>query len=213
MHWATLWEYRQALVDGLVRTLMLTGAAIPTSLVLGVVLGCIAATTGWIGRELVAMFVSPMRNLPIVVKLFFFYFVLGMEAWPAGIATLVLHHAAYIAEITRAGIRSVPREQFEAARACGHSLWQVFRLVIIPQVMRVILPSLTSQFIDVVKNSSVCMLVGLQELTFQTQEIDHITFRGFEAATAASVLYLAVAVVIAFAMYLLRRFAFQKGER
>ena len=213
MHWSIIWEYRGALYDGLVQSLLLAAVAIPGSLVLGLALGCVASLSGWLPRELVTLFVAPMRNLPIVVKLFFFYFVLGLDAWASGVLTLVIHYSASIADITRAGARSVPREQFEAARACGHSYAQAFRYVLLPQILRIINPPLTSQFIDIVKNSSVCMLVGVQELTFQTQEISQITFRGFEAATAVSVLYLLVAVVIAVAMSAIRRVTFVHASR
>jgi len=213
MHWSIIWEYRDALYQGLLDTLLLASIAIPGSLLLGVTLGCVASLPGWLPRELVTLYVAPMRNLPIVVKLFFFYFVLGLEAWPAGVLTLVLHYSASIADITRAGIRSVPREQVEAARANGHSYGQAFRYVLLPQVFRIINPPLTSQFIDIVKNSSICMLIGVQELTFQTQEINQATFRGFEAATAVSVLYLLVAVVIVIAMTAIRRFAFAHSSK
>ena len=213
MHWSIIWDYRDALYQGLVHTMALAGVAIPGSLLLGLALGCLASVSGWLPRELVTLYVAPLRNLPVVVKLFFFYFVLGLDAWLASVVTLVLHHSAYIADITRAGARSVPREQFEAARACGHTYLQAFRYVLLPQIIRIIIPSLTSQFIDVVKNSSVCMLIGVQELTFQTQEINYITFRGFEAATAVSVLYLLVAVAIALAMSVLHRVAFPYARR
>ena len=164
MHWSIIWDYRDALYQGLVHTMALAGVAIPGSLLLGLALGCLASVSGWLPRELVTLYVAPLRNLPVVVKLFFFYFVLGLDAWLASVVTLVLHHSAYIADITRAGARSVPREQFEAARACGHTYLQAFRYVLLPQIIRIIIPSLTSQFIDVVKNSSLCMLI---ELTFQ----------------------------------------------
>jgi polar amino acid transport system permease protein len=213
MHWSIIWEYRDALYNGLAHTLLLAAVAIPGSLLLGVTLGCVASLSGWLPRELVTLYVAPMRNLPIVVKLFFFYFVLGLDAWAAGILTLVLHYSASIADITRAGAQSVPREQFEAARACGHSYAQALRYVLLPQILRIINPPLTSQFIDIVKNSSVCMLIGVQELTFQTQEINQITFRGFEAATAVSVLYLLVAVAIAAAMAAIRRLAFARARK
>jgi polar amino acid transport system permease protein len=213
MHWSIIWEYRDALYQGLVDTLLIASVAIPGSLLLGLTLGCVASLPGWLPRELVTLYVAPMRNLPIVVKLFFFYFVLGLDAWTAGILTLILHYSASIADITRAGARSVPREQLEAARACGHSYAHAFRYVLLPQILRVINPPLTSQFIDIVKNSSVCMLIGVQELTFQTQEINQATFRGFEAATAVSVLYLLVALAIAGAMAAIRQFAFVQASK
>lgn len=205
MEWSIIWHFKEALYTGLLQTLYLAGAGIPCALLLGVALACVASLPGPYPGEIVSYFVSPMRNLPIVVKLFFFYFVLGMDAFPASLLTLVLHHSAYICDITTAGLRSVPREQVEAAGACGHSYPQIFRHILLPQGLRASMPPLTSQFVDVVKNSSVCMMVGIEDLTFQTQEIAHITFRGFEAATAVSVLYLMITCVIAIVMNTLRR--------
>lgn len=210
MEWSIIWEYREALYRGLGETLILAGIGIPGALVLGLLLGCIASMPGALPKELVAYYIAPMRNLPIVVKLFFFYFIVGLDATLASAITLIMHHSAYIADITTAGYRSIPKEQVEAARACGHGYPQIFRYILLPQILRIIVPPITSQFIDVVKNSSVCMLIGVEELTFQTQEIGHITFRGFEVATAVTAIYLAIAVVIALAMTILRRVAFGK---
>src|SRR5947209_6367227 len=106
MHWSIIWEYRDALYRGFLDTLLLASVAIPGSLLLGLALGCAASLPGWLARELETLYVAPMRNLPIVVKLFFFYFVLGLDAWTAGILTLILHYSASIADITRAGARS-----------------------------------------------------------------------------------------------------------
>jgi polar amino acid transport system permease protein len=200
MEWSIIWNYREALFHGLLQTLQLAVIGIPCTFVLGLMLGCVASLPGPYPREIVSYFVAPMRNIPIIVKLFVFYFVLGMDALPASLLTLILHHSAYICDITTAGFRSIPREQVEAAGACGHSYPQIFRYVLLPQAIRIIKPPLTSQFVDVVKNSSVCMVVGIQDLTFQTQEIAHYTFRGFEAATAVSILYLIITTTIAFGM-------------
>ena len=146
-----------------------------------------------------------LRNLPLLVKVFFFYFVLSMPTIPAALLGLVLHQSAYIADVTGAGLRSVARGQLDAGLALGHGYWQVFRYVILPQAVRIVIPPMTTQYVAVIKNSSIVALIAVQDLTYQTQEINVETFRGFEAATAATVLYIVVALTVIGSMTLLQR--------
>jgi polar amino acid transport system permease protein len=205
MNWAVLWEYRAALWDGLVLTAELSSISIVGSLLLGTVIGCISTLPGFFASRIAGAYVEVIRNVPVVVKLFILYFALGLDAMPASLLALIVHQSAYISDVIASGFRSIPLEQVESARATGLSPAQTFRHVTLPQVYRLIMPPLTSQFIEVVKNSSVVMLIGLQEMTFQTQNIEAETFRGFEAATAVTVLYLVMALGISWAMGIVQR--------
>jgi polar amino acid transport system permease protein len=205
MHWEVIWRYREVLWTGLVFTLELSVLSIIGSLIVGVVMGCLGALPSFFLRKFVATYVEVLRNLPVVVKLFFLYFVLGLEAMPAAVIGLVTHQSAYIADLVAAGLRAVPREQSEAAYACGHGRWQIYRHILLPQALRIVAPPMTSQFIEVVKNSSTAMLIGVEELTFQTQAIESETYRGFEAATTVTLIYLVMALAIAGGMALLER--------
>ncbi|MDB5413057.1 MAG: polar amino acid transporter inner rane subunit [Rubritepida sp.] len=205
MHWEVIWRYREVLWNGLIFTLQLSVLSIVGSLVVGVVMGCLGALPNFFLRKFVATYVEVLRNLPVVVKLFFLYFVVGLEAMPAAVIALVTHQSAYIADLVAAGLRAVPREQSEAAYACGHGQWQIYRHILLPQALRIVAPPMTSQFIEVVKNTSTAMLIGVEELTFQTQAIESETFRGFEAASTVTLMYLAMALAIAGGMGLLER--------
>jgi ABC-type amino acid transport system permease subunit len=108
--------------------------------------------------------------------------------------------SAYIAEVVRSGIGAIPRTQTEAARASGLSSAQMIRYVILPQAAIRIVPALSIEFINVIKNSSIAMTIGVMELTFQTQEIEARTFRGFEAATAVTLLYVMLAFFVVIGM-------------
>ena len=156
-------------------------------------------------QRLTGTYTELLRNLPLIVKLFFLYFVLGLPALPAAIAALVLHQSAYIADVTAAGLRSVGRGQLDAGLSLGLKRWQVYRRVILPQIVRVMLPPMTSQYVSVIKNTSVVALIGVADLTFQTQQINVETFRGFEAATAATLLYMLVAGAVIAGMTRLQR--------
>ncbi len=207
MKWQILWEYRWALLSGLWITLWISAVSIVGATIIGALVGWLSTWNAFVIQRLTAMYMEVIRNIPAVVKLFVLYFLAGLDATTAGVATLILHQSAYIADITAAGLRSIPSGQREAALSCGHSDGQAFLYVLIPQAVRIAIPPLTSQYIEVVKNSAIVMLIAIQDLTFQTQQIESETFRGFEAATAVTLAYLAIALVIATAMSWLQKAA------
>jgi polar amino acid transport system permease protein len=143
--------------------------------------------------------------VPPIVQFFFWYFGMGLNVVPAAVIGLSAFTGAYVAEVVRSGISSIPKTQLEAARSQGMNPAQVLGLVILPQAMIRIIPPLSVEFINVIKNSSIAMTIGLTELTFQTQEIEARTFRGFEAATAVTILYVALAFVIVALCHALER--------
>ena len=196
MDWGVLWEYRAALAEGFVITLAISAAAIVGATVAGVLVGLAADTPSYLLRKLTGTYTELLRNLPLIVKLFFLYFVAGLPVMPAALAALVLHQSAYIADVTAAGLRSVARGQMDAAVSLGLRWRQAMRLVVLPQMMRAMIPPMTSQWVAVIKNSSVVALIGVADLTFQTQQINIDTFRGFEAATAVTVLYMVLSLCV-----------------
>jgi His/Glu/Gln/Arg/opine family amino acid ABC transporter permease subunit len=198
--WLTVWQYREAILSGFTVTIWLSAAAIAGSTIVGVTVGCLGATPSFFIPRLTNAYTELMRNLPVVIKVFFFYFIVGLPGIPAALIALVLHQSAYIADVTTAGIRSIARGQLDAGLSLGHGYWQVFRYIIVPQMVRFIIPPLTTQYVSVIKNTSVVALIAIQELTFETQEINVATFRGFEAATVATVLYIILAMLVIGAM-------------
>ncbi len=205
MDWAVLWQYREALWDGLAITVGVSVLGIIGSTVLGVAIGCLGTLPSYLLRRLTDCYTEALRNLPLIVKLFFLYVVAGLPAWISAILALILHQSAYIGDVTRAGIRSVAGGQVDAALSLGHGYLQVFRYIVIPQTVRFILPTMTSQYVSVVRGSAVVALIAVPDLTFETQQINVETFRGFEAATAATVLYMLVCSVVIGGMTLLQR--------
>jgi len=205
MRWWVIWDYREALWSGLQLTVEITLLTMIGSLLLGTLVACLRQLPSFFIERAVQAYVEVIRNIPSVVKVFFLYFVAGLDALPAAVLGLSLHQSSYISDVLDAGFRSIPREQSEAAWACGHDRRQIFLHVLLPQVGVITLPPLASQFIEVVKNSAAAMLLGIKELTFQTQNIDVETFRGFEAATVVTLIYLGLALLIAGTMILLER--------
>jgi polar amino acid transport system permease protein len=193
------------LLRGLVVTLQLSALGFVFSTALGIVVGLCRLSRYRIVRGIATSYAEFFRNVPLVVQIFFLYFGLGMGSFAAGLLGLVLSSSAYIGEVVRSGIAAIPRTQYEVAQASGLSSWQVSRYVVLPQAIAIVLPPLATEFVNLIKNSAIALTVGVEELTFMTQEIDSITFRGFEAATAATAIYVFVCLVILQGVALLER--------
>ena len=195
-YWPVLWQYRDLLIEGFWITMFLFVAGTVLSTALGLIVGTISASRLRSLRVLGEVYVEFNRNTPLVVKFFFLYFAFGLEAYQAAIIGLALHQSAYMAEIFRAGINSVSAGQMEAGLSSGLKRVQVLRKIILPQALVIVIPPITTQVLETLKNTSIAMTIAIPELTFQTQQIEAYSFRGFEAATAATVLYLAVGFVV-----------------
>jgi len=180
------------------------------SLVAGSVIGVIRTTERpWLVR-LGNAWVELFRNIPLLVQMFLWYFVIPefvppLKRWMVGtepiyaqflaaVLCLGLFTSARVAEQVRAGIQSLPRGQRLAARALGLSEPQVYRHVLLPMAFRIVIPPLTSETMNLIKNSSIALTIGLAELTFRSREIGEYTFNFFEAFSAATVIYIAVAM-------------------
>jgi len=227
-------RYLQWLLEGFAVTLALSAVVSVVALALGLVycvlrlspLRAIAGTT--------ALWLSLFRNTPLLVQLFFWYFgaaallpsewrqwlnsahhwELGSWGpglwWPsfevlAGFVGLTLYSAAFMAEEFRAGVRGVPAGQVVAARALGLRPLQVWRHVVLPQAVRIALPPLLGQVMNVIKNSSLTMAIGLAELSYAARQVETETFRTFQAFGIATLLYIAAIAVLEVAGQALHR--------
>jgi polar amino acid transport system permease protein len=133
---------------------------------------------------------------------------LRLDANTGALIAMVLNGSAYTIEIVRAGIESIGHGQTEAAYALGLNRWRTFRLIILPQALRVVVPPLGSQFILLMLNSSVCSVISADELTAATQDIQSRTFRPFEAFIVATGIYLVLSLLFSGVFGAIERFAF-----
>lgn len=205
LDWYIIWDYRYDLLDGLYLTLYLSLISIFGATILGVLAGWVRTLPFFYFKKFVELYVESMRNIPILVKLFYLHFVMGVDAIPAGLLALILHQGAYISDVTVSGLQSIAKGQSEAGVATGLSTTQTWMYILLPQAVRVMIPPLTTQYTQVIKNSSVVMLIALEDLTFMTQKIENETFRGMEAAITVTLMYLGVVLVIAVAMTVFQR--------
>jgi len=206
LDWSVLWSGQTGgwLLQGLLVTLELSALGWALALALGTLAGALRTLERAPLRAVAAAYVEFFRNVPLLVWMFFWYFGVppflpetvrrwlfahGAEFWAAAVA-LGVYHGARMAEVIRSGIRAIPRTQFEAAAALGLSTAQVYRLVIVPVALRLIVPPGTSEALNLLKNSSVALTISVAELTFQTRQIETYTARALEALTAGTLIYL-----------------------
>jgi len=200
VEWGILWNFRSIIWEGFWITIQVSALSIILSAILGIVVGCLRVLPTFYLHKTLELYVEIMRNIPAVVKLFLVHFVLGFDAFEAGVIALTFHQSAYIADVITAGLQSLPKGQLEAALSTGLSYRSAFVRILIPQAIQITIPPLTTQFVQVVKNSAIVMLISLEDLTFVTQQIEHQTFRGMEAAIAVTILYLLIALFIILTM-------------
>jgi len=210
------------LISGLGWTLATALLAWVIALSLGATIGTLRTTPLiWLVR-LGNAYVELFRNIPLLVQMFLWYFVLPellpkaagdwMKQLPPpwgsylpAVLCLALYTSVRVAEQVRAGIQSLPRGQMMAGTAMGLTLPQTYRYVILPMTFRIILPPLTSEFLNCIKNSSVALTIGVMELTARARSMQEFSFQVFEAFTAATLIYLAANIVVVLGMRQLER--------
>src|SRR5438067_8345189 len=215
-------SYLHYLVVGLGWTLVTALAAWVIALLVGAFIGTVRTTQMRWAVRLGNLYVEIFRNIPLIVQMFLWFFVVpellptALGDWikqmpppwssylPA-VMCLGIFTSVRVAEQVRAGIQSLPRGQRMAGTAMGLTQGQTYRHVILPQAFRIILPPLTSEFMNVIKNSSVALTIGLLELTGRARAMQEFSFQVFEAFAAATVIYLLTNLVVVLGMRALER--------
>jgi len=208
--WGRVVQYLFAYEDGqlhsgpLIKGIMLTLQICSVSMILAFIFGLLAAvmrlSDSSMARFLARSYLELIRNTPLLVQIFFIYFVLGpilyIDRFFAAVLALSLFEGAYISEIVRAGIVAVPRDQWEAAYSLGLNRYHTYRRIIIPQALRRILPPLVSQSVSLIKDSALVSTIAVYELTMQGQVIISKTFLTFEVWFTIAALYLMVTLTL-----------------
>ncbi|PWC22754.1 glutamate ABC transporter permease [Brenneria roseae subsp. roseae] len=205
--------YISWLLSGLCWTLALAIFSAMLAFCIGVLVGICRSADSLILNIIGRIYVQVFRNIPLIVQMFLVYFVLPDmlppslgdpikqlgAPWGSFIPALIclsLYTGARIAEQVKAGLLSLPRGQKEASEAIGLNTVQKYMLILLPQALRIIVPTLTSEAMGVFKNTSVALAIGLLELTAQAQQISEFTYETFEAFFAATVCYGVLALII-----------------
>ncbi|MEB3120557.1 MAG: amino acid ABC transporter permease [Snowella sp.] len=218
-NWSIFWEevatggekYYQWLLAGLGWTVATSLCAWGLALLLGGVIGVLRTLPhrglGLAGDTYVEIF----RNIPLIVQMFLWFFVfpellpttwgdwvkqeMPLPEFTTAVISLAFFTSARIAEQVKAGILALPKGQKAAGLAIGLTLSQVYRFVLLPEALRVIMPPLTSEFMNIFKNSSVALTIGMLELTAVAKQMNEYTFQGFEIFTVVTILYIGIALI------------------
>jgi glutamate/aspartate transport system permease protein len=218
--------------SGLMWTLLVSSCAWVIAFTLGSVLGILRTTPlKWLNLA-ATIYVEIFRNIPLLVQMFLWYFVMpelipvaagdwlkqtypylislpfaqfSLWEFTAAVLCLGMYTASRVAEQVRSGIQSLPRGQTNAGLAMGFTLPQVYKFVILPMAYRLIIPPMTSEFLTIFKNSSTALTIGVLELTAQSRQISEYTFRTFEAFAAATMIYIVITLTVVFLMRMLEK--------
>jgi polar amino acid transport system permease protein len=185
-NWEAPWRYRSALLQGWGLTLVIALAALALSTALGLAAALLSRSRLLAARALARVYVELARGTPLLVQILLLFYVIApavglTHRLTVGVLALSLFAGAYIGEIVRAGIEGIGRTQWESARAIGLTRTQTYRLVVLPQALRQILPPLAGQFVSLVKDSSLLSVIGIGEFAMQAQQVNSLTYSTLES--------------------------------
>ncbi|MET0858830.1 MAG: amino acid ABC transporter permease [Telluria sp.] len=227
-HWGIFWElspdgvstYFDTLMAGTAWTLATALSAWVLALALGLAVGIARTLDSRIVAAIGNAYVELFRNIPLLVQMFLWYFVMP-EVLPAAagawlkarphaafftaVMALAFFTSARVAVQVSAGIEALPRGLSQAATALGLQRAQTYRFILLPIACRLMLPPLTSEFLNIIKNSSVALTIGLVELTASARAIQEFSFQVFEAFSAATIIYLVINMLVAYLMQRLEK--------
>ena len=188
------WDVMRFVPDGVLRTFQVTVFSIIIALVIGLITGLGRISRITIINRIATVYVEVIRGIPLLVQLFYIYYAMGqliqVPRLIAAITAMSVCYGAYMGEIFRAGIQSIPKGQMEAALALGMSRGQAIRKVILPQTFKVILPPVGNEFIALLKDSSLVSILAVSDLLRRGREFASTSFRYFEAYTVVALVYL-----------------------
>lgn len=186
------------LMRGLVQTLNLASIAGVIAILIGFATAFARLSNSISGRIIATTYLEAVRNTPLLVQLFLFYFVLapifGIDRFWAGVFCLAFFEGSFAAEIIRAGIVGVDRGQYEGADAIGFSAFDKYRFIVIPQSLPLLLPPLTGLIISLIKHSAIVSVIAIEELTTMALNLIADTFMAFEVWFLVAGMYLVVTI-------------------
>ncbi|HDM8226269.1 TPA: amino acid ABC transporter permease [Vibrio campbellii] len=184
------------LIEGLIVTLKISAISLFFTLVIGLVTALLRLSNSKVGNAIGTTYVELIRNTPLLVQIYLLYFVfgpvIGLDRFSTAVLALSLFQGAYTAEIFRAGLNSIPKGQFEAAKSLGLSALFAYKDVILPQVLQRTLPPLTNEVVSLIKNSSIVSVMAIFDLTTEARNIVSETAMPFEIWFTVAAIYLAL---------------------
>lgn len=186
--------------EGLMITFHISAISLVLSFAIGLITALFRMSNSFVARTIARVYLELIRNTPLLIQLFFIYFVmgpvLGLSRFFSAVLALSLFEGAYASEIFRAGIVSIGRGQWEAAYSLGMSTLYTYRDIVLPQAIRRILPPLTSQAVSLIKDSALVSTIAIYDLTMQAQAVIAETFLTFELWFTVAGMYLIITVTL-----------------
>jgi polar amino acid transport system permease protein len=215
--WHFAWSVLPEILRALVTTVKITLAGTAIAMVLGLIWALMRRSQILPVRWLAGSIVEFVRDTPLLVQVYFFYFVLPetglkLSALVTGIAAIGINYSAYTAEVYRAGIEGVPRTQWEAARALNFTTTQTWRSVVLPQAVPAVIPALGNYLIAMFKDTPILSAIGIIEMLNRAEIIGSQTFRYLEPVTIVGVLFLAISYPSSVAVRRLERHFAKRGQ-
>lgn len=190
------------LLRGLGVTLQLTAYSMGLTIAIGLITALLRMSNSFSGKVVATAYLEAIRNTPLLVQLFLFYFVLGpiigIDRFWVGVLCLSFFEGSFASEIIRAGLQSVPRGQVEAANAIGLTPVDRFRFVVLPQAVPLILPPMTGLIISLIKNSAIVSVIAVADMTTAGLNIISDTFMAFEIWFTVAAIYLGITIPLSF---------------
>jgi len=216
--WTKAWEYRETLWRGWLVTLRISFSALLGSIFFGLLFMLGQRSPLVVVRWTCRAFLEFVRDTPLLVHLLFGYFVifapllsrpLGAQGFDdkllIGILLLSVFEGAYLGEILRGGVESIPKTQWESARAVGFSPFQVYRYVIFPQALRRVLPAMAGLFVSLIKDSSLLNVIGVAEYFYNTRNFISRSYAGLEGYVPLALGYLVLTLPVAWLSHWLEK--------
>lgn len=208
--WVGVWSYRGVFLSGWLLTILISLTALLLSTLIGLGIALARRSPILPLRYLAILYIEIIRGTPLLAQILFLFYVIANgigldDRLLAGILILSLFSGAYLAELIRAGIDSIPASQLESARAIGFTTLQTYRYVIAPQALRQILPPLAGQFASLIKDSSLLSIIGIGEFTLAAQQVNSATYRTLESYLPLAIGYLALTLPISLLSKLLEK--------
>jgi polar amino acid transport system permease protein len=209
-NWAGVWEYRQKLLQGFGVTVALSLTSLIVSTLIGMLAALLLGSKNPLLEAVGRVYVELIRGTPLLVQLLIGFYVVasavGLEnRYVVGVLLLSLFSGAYMAEIFRGGLVAIPQTQRDSARAIGLTPWQSFRLVILPQAIRLVLPAVAGQFVSLIKDSSLLSVIAVSEFTLAAQEVNSFTYSTLESYLPLAAGYLLLTLPLSAVSRLLER--------
>jgi polar amino acid transport system permease protein len=218
-NWSIVWEYREAFWRGWWMTLALSLAALVASSLIGIVAALMLRSSITLVQAAARVYVELIRGTPLLVQLLIGWYVVAAalrigtdHRYLVGVLVLSLFSGAYMAEIFRGGLDAIPKTQLDSGRAIGLTPWQMLRIVVLPQAVRIVLPSVAGQFVSLVKDSSLLSVISIAEFTFNARNVNSATYSTLESYLPLAAGYLAVTLPLAaLSRWLERRFRYESA--